>query len=375
MADWQFNFYDRGTGELMDTLPVSKCGFSQKLNGSGNLSGQIPLDADGVDPRRVLDATIPWRSMVAVQRNQAQAWCGIIREPRDRSSSSRFLSFKAVEPLELLASRFLPSTPEGGLTLPIRELAAFLLELFQTPDDDLWMRVAEIDADSPPANVTWNKWDFTAAARVLTELTERTSGIEFMQRPGRRADGRPEVLLHTGHPRIGRGQHPGSPVLEYNRTAPEASNVVDYTWSEGAGFAVRTWATSQAEGGAVLAAQAEHAYLLDAGFPLVEQHLTFDGVADTAELQARADASAAASVGPLITSSFTVLAQKGLELGDIAVGDDFRARITDRGFPPQANGDPGWDGWLRATGIEVSVDADAGVEKYNLTMADIIGRW
>jgi hypothetical protein len=163
-------------------------------------------------------------------------------------------------------------------------------------------------------------------------------------------------------------------VLEFNTDVPEVSNVLSGTLAEGPGMALRTWATSETDEGVGLAAKAERLDLIAQGYPMIERHVPVDGAATTARLQQHADALQRASSAPTLTATFTVVAHEGLELGAWSLGDDVRVRVTDPWWPARQNGAPGLDTWMRLVEYEVTPDSN-GVEKYDFTMAEMVGWW
>ncbi|MFC6883371.1 hypothetical protein [Actinomadura yumaensis] len=367
MPDWLYHCYDRATGDLIDSLPFEGVTFGQKLNAAGEFKGKVPVGRDGVTARRIRDATMPLRTMLCVQRDNALVWGGIVTAPRDRKLGDGTADITATELVGLADGWFMPT-----LTLKADQVqvARTLVE-----GRDPWLLLPEYPGDSGTlVQKKWSVWDYTPVSQSLAELNEATGGIEFTQQTSWDFFQRPLLYFVVGTPKLGRRNGDSGLVLEYNADVPEVSNVIGGTLTEGKGMATRTWATSETDEGVGLAAKAERLDLLAMGYPMIERHEAVENAATTAQLQRHADALQQASSAPTLTVQLTVAAGKGFELGDFSAGDDVRVRVTDPWWPAHQDGTPGLDTWMRLVEYEVTPD-QGGLERYVVTMADMTGWW
>jgi hypothetical protein len=374
MAEFRYHFYDLASGVRIDTLPVEDAQFTTELRGIGTLSGQIPLHADGLDTARVLEATIPDRTKIFVERDNALVWGGRLLPPRRYDSASGRVAIAAEETLGALALRFLPSLTFTGVDQ--LDIARALIAAMQ----------AEVGGDMGLTYTgglsgilrdrTYLDGDRTAALTALTDLSEVLAGFDFATQAVWGPAGTPLETILLGYPRLGRSGAAAGLVFEYNEFTGVAGapggNVAAYTWDDGPGLFTRSWAVCTTDEGTSLVAASTNADLLGQGYPLLEQTQQFEGITSQATLQAHADALSAYAGGHHVTAEFTVAAQPGIELGDWQLGDDVAVRLSDWRFPPDpATGAPGFDNYLRIVGASVTPNAD-GLEQYVFTMGDMI---
>ncbi len=370
MADYRYHFYDTSTGSYLDTLPMEGVSFSVELRGVGTLTGEIPLGASDLDAARVRDATIPDRTKVFVERDNALVWGGRLVAPRDYDSGTGRLRLNAEETLGALASRFLPTV--SYINEEQINIAQAIIALMQDEPG------GQLDLNTGPgwSNVyrdrNYQASDRTGALQAITDLSEVINGFEFATQVTWGDDGNPYELVLFGYPLLGRRGSESGLVLDYDQFTAGTGNVASYTWSDGPGLFTRSFATSETDESVQLVASATNGTLLAAGFPLLEQTQSYDGVTNMDTLQAHADALSAYASGHHVTAAFTVRAQPGTELGDWQLGDDVLVRISDWRFPPNAaTGAPGFSGYLRMVAFQVDPGVE-GAEVYTFTMADFL---
>lgn len=370
MAEYRYHFYDLRTGAHLDTLPLEEVTFSTELCGVGTLSGGVPLFDEGLAASRVLDATIPDRTKVYVERDNALVWGGRLVPPRKYDSGTGRLSVAAEETLGALGLRFLPN-----LTYTAVDQLAIARSLVSTVQAEAGGDVG-LDTGTETCGVLRDRsylaGDKTAALTALTNLSEVEGGFEFATAVVWDETGAPSERLLLGYPSLGRAGPASALVLEYDQFVATGGNVISYTWDDGPGLFTRSWATCDTEDGSQLVVSATNLALLSQGYPLLEQSQQFDGITNQATLQAHANALAAYAAGHHVTAQFTVHAQPGMEVGDWQLGDTALVRISDHRFPPDpATGAPGFAGYLRIVGVEVTPGVE-GEEQYAFTMADML---
>lgn len=369
MAEYRYHFYDLPSRTLIDTLPVEGVSFSNELRGVGSFSGTIPLYADGLDARRVMSATIPHRTKVYVERENALVWGGRLIPPRDYESAGGRLSIKAEETLGIFAYRFLPSLTFTGIEQ--LDIARSLLQTLQSgPGGDVGLTATSL-VTGRLRDRTYTAADQTVGLDAITNLSEVIDGFDFFTQVSWSPTGTPTETLVFGYPRLGRTGPGSGLVLEYDRFSG-SGNIAGYSWSDGAGLFTRSWAITTTEEGVTLVASTTNTVLLNQGYPMLEQRENYDGIVYLSTLQGHADALSIYSAGHRATASVTVRASPGMELGDWSMGDDVAVRISDHRFPPDPRtGVPGFVGYMRIVGWEVKPGPE-GDETYELTLADFL---
>jgi hypothetical protein len=370
VAEYRYHFYDLRSQAYIDTLPVEGASFSTELRGVGSFSGECPLFADGLTADRVMDATIPHRTKIFVERDNALVWGGRIVPARDYDSSTGRLRISAEETLGAFSSRFLPNLTYAGVDQLV--IARSLLQTLQADGGGNMGITFGSETSGVMRDRNYNAGDRTAGLSAFTDLSEVINGFEFATQVGWGSLGLPEEKLLLGYPRIGRAQSASGLVLEYDRFTASGGNVSAYSWSDGPGLFTRSWATTETEENVQVAASAVNTDLITAGYPLLEQSESYDGVTNLSTLEAHALALATFAAGHRVTASFTVPAAEGAELGDWQLGDDALVRISDWRFPPNPiTGAPGFSGYLRIVGVGVEPGVE-GAETYTFTMADFL---
>lgn len=367
MADYAYHFYDLA-GTRLDVLPLENASHSVELRGVGTLTGDLPLYGDGLSAGRVRDATIPDRTKIYVERDNALIWGGRLVPPRGYDSTSGRLTVNAEETLGVFGQRFLPSLTYTGVDQ--LDIARDLLTRLQADDGGDMALALQAGASGALRDRTYAAGDKTTALQALTDLSELPGGFDFATQTVWGPTG-PEEKLLLGYPRLGRSRGASGLVLTYDAFGL-GGNVASYTWEDGPGLFTRSWASTETEEGVQLVAATTNSQLITAGYPLLEQSEDYEGVVALADLQAHADALSVYGGGHHVTATFTVKAGPDLEIGDWVLGDDVMCRISDWRFPPdRVTGAPGFAGYLRIVGAETT-PGPKGAETYVFTMGDFI---
>lgn len=370
MADYRYLFYDIASKRLIDVLPLEEVSFGWEFKGVGTISGRIPLYSDDLPAQRVADAVKPYRTKVFVERSGALIWGGWLNQVPAYDSTSASLTISGEEALGYFAVRTMPTTDFTGVDQLL--IANAILETTQQQDGgDFWIHTDPAVTSGRLRDRHYAQFDQTPALTALTNLSEVIDGFDYAYQVGWVGD-TPYEQLVLGYPRLGRPAGESGMVLEYNRFVG-GGNVESYTWGDaGTPMATRSWANAETDEGVQLTASTEQTSAITAGYPLMEQNESFEGVVNYDTLKTHADEMAAYRAGPRVTATFRVKAQPGLEIGDFQLGDDVLVRITDWLFPPDpADGSPGYVGYMRLVGCSVNPGPE-GTEEYQITCGDFI---
>lgn len=369
MAEWRYHFYDLPSGELLDTLPMEQVAFGVEMRGVGTLTGSVPLYADDVDARRVLAATIPHRTKVFVERDNALVWGGRVVPPRDYSSSEGRLTINAEETLGVFAHRFLPDLTWSN-TDQFDIFRGLVAALQAEPGGDMGLTVSP-NLSGVRRDHSYLRSDHTVGLTALVNLSELINGFDFATSVSWDEHGRPKETIVLAYPLMGRFGSQTGLSMEYVRGS-DSGGIASYSWSDGEGLFTRSWATTETEEGVTMIASTTNHALIAQGYPLLEQRQSYDGIVNLETLQAHADALTIFSAGHRVTAEVTVRARPGLELGDWQMGDQALVRLTDYRFPAQpGTGAPGFHGYMRIVGWRVT-PGPPGRESYTFTMADFL---
>lgn len=369
MAVYQYHLYDHPSRTLIDTLPIEQVTFGVELRGVGVFTGSIPLYGDDLDAERVMAATIPHRTKIFVERDGTLVWGGRIIPPRDYDSSTGRITINAEETVGAFANRYLPNLSWYGVD-QFDIFRGIVTTLQSDVGGDLGLVLgAEMSGVLRDRNYLLG--DQTVGLDALTNLSEVINGFDWATQVVWDENNDPQERIVLFYPRMGRVGNQSGLVLEHDRFTG-GGNVAHYTWSDGPGLFTRSWATTETEEGVQLVASKTNTDLIAAGYPLLEQSQSYDGIVILQTLQDHADALSAYASGHRVTAELTVKASDGLELGNWQMGDEALVRVSDWRFPADpVTGAPGFAGYLRVVGWEVTPDAD-GIEEYTFTMADFL---
>jgi hypothetical protein len=370
VAEYQYHFYDLSSSHYLDSLPCENVTFTQELRGVGTFTGDLPLySSDELDSSRVLAATVPHRTKVFVERDSALVWGGRLIPPRDYDSTTGRITLNAEETLGIFDKRFLPTLSYMGIEQ--LDIARGLINTLQTgPGGNVGLQLGA-GASGVKRDRNYALGDQTTGLSALTDLSEVIGGFEFSTQTVWSTGNTPQETLLFGYPRLGRVRGATGIVIEYNRIGSASGNVISYTLSDGEGLYTRCWAVTETDEGVQLVAHTDNTALLAAGYPLLEQSESFDGIVDLKTLQGHSDAMARYAAGHHATGAFVVAATPNLQLGDWQLGDDVLVRISDWRYPPDPRtGAPGFVDYMRIVGTEVSPGGQDTIEQYTFTMAD-----
>lgn len=372
MATFLYHFYDFSSRRLIDTLPVESARFSYALSGTGTFSGELPLYADDLPADRVRAAVLAYRTKLYVERGGQLVWGGWLHEEPSYSSETGRVTVTAEESLGYFARRFLPTLSYTGVEQ--LAIARNIISVLQAePGGDMWITLDPSVTSGQLRDRNYNAYDKTDGLTALSQLSEVIAGFEYATQTIWDGSMAPLETLLLAAPQLGRRLSASGMEFDYDRFTG-TGNLEQFGWAgAGTAMATRTWAQSETDEGVQLTAYAERPDLVAGGYPLMEATESFDRVSDVATLQAHADALSAYRAGSRIIATARAKAQPGrLTLGDWQMGDDVLCRISDWKFPPDpSTGAPGFTGWLRMVGCEVTPGED-GTESYDFTLGDFL---
>jgi hypothetical protein len=343
---------------VLAELPLTQVRFDTKLNGSGSFSGVLALGDARVTALDPLDATIPARTALYVDRDGVLVWGGIVWTRR-YSSDRATLELQAADFFSYLAHRIIwPRASEESTTGqvgpylgtdPLAIVADLLTRAQELTGGNLGLTLvgtlsSSVTVDAGPfRDIDQKPYD-----QAITEISQAQQGFDFVTEVAYGSSGNRLRRIRLGWPRLGVSQATTGLVFEM------PGNVISYVWPEdGTGLIDRLWMLGTGYGQGQLISQQPADFttapLILGGDPLLEGHQSYKDVVDQATLDARASAYLAAyNQGPLTLPELTVATDLDPVLGGYSVGDWCRVRICDPRFPA------GMDDTWRITQIAVS---------------------
>lgn len=357
MATYRYLFADLRTNKVLAELPVRRPHFELGLPRAGSFSATLPLTDPKITALDPINATIPTRTAIYVDRDGVLLWGGIIWTRRYKSAT-KTLELAGAEFRSYFDHRDIVVTASYAGADQLAIARALVTDAQAYTGGDIGISVGT-QVSGVLRDRTYNGYELKNLGEALTQLSEVENGFDLAVDVAYVA-GVPTKTLSLGYPRRGRRAPDSGWLFDY------PGNIADYDWPEdGTAMATTRRATGAGDQQGMLVASATDPSLIDAGYPLLEDVRAYGDVVIQSTLQAHANADLAASKQILTLPTLTVRADMDPTIGTYIVGDDARVRITDERFPA------GVDGFFRIVNIAVDPQDD-GPEKVVLTLGQAL---
>lgn len=364
---YRYLFADTLTNSIIAELPLTGVVFGEQLNQPGTFSGHILLS--GLDPvaYNILEATIPVKCAIYVDRNGSLVWGGIIWN-RSYNSTTQTLTLNAREFDSYLERRRITSD-QVFTNIDELSIAQNLVSLAQSATyGNIGIQIG-VETSGVLVSKTYYGYEKKTYFSALQDLSRADNGFDFNIEVAYDGSGAPTKTLVLGYPRIGTvysATNPSVPVFEL-----PAGNIVEYEYPEdGSTCANTVYALGAGSNEGKLSATGQDTTKLTSGWPLIEEQANYSDVTDQTYLQNLADGQVAAVSYPPTVMKLTVPAFVDPEFGTYSLGDDCRVRITDQRFPATGSGtsnQAGLDEVYRIVGISVQ-PGENGPERVTLSL-------
>lgn len=353
MADYRFLAVDLLSHTQLADLPLSGAQYGQVLNQAGECGGTLTLPSDFTHAKILVDATIPLRRAVYVERDGVLVWGGPIwaRNMTDPQT----VTIKALEWWSLFARRLI-STTKTYTNIDQLFIARQLVDYAQSK----YGGALGIDVDSTVSAVyrdrTYESSDFKPVGEAVSQLAAVDDGFDFAIDVAWDYSTSPPSIqrtFRTYYPQRGRTGAATGLVWELGR------NVSKIGWPEdgtNASNSVRILGATVNDqlmtSSSVVGLRTD---ILNQGYPLLEQSLSMTDINVQATLDAHAIAEVNARAVPVVLPPVTVNGNLDPQIGSYITGDECRLRI-------QPNSDPrfpdGVDETRRITAWKVDAQTD-----------------
>ncbi|MFD0562915.1 hypothetical protein ACFQ2M_13415 [Kitasatospora saccharophila] len=359
--------------------------YSTELNGIGTCTATLPLNSTTA-PLLPMDATIPTRTVLYIDRDGVIVWAGIVwtRRPLERGGQIYGAQLQAAELPSywqhrhvnvLLSTDPTVLTANGANTAYVpagqrmyADQAWIVWSLLQYAAADI-SGAGSIGVDTnlltAPTGITRTR-TYDPAERpviydLIAQLAEVDNGFDWGIETGWNGDGSRYRRWQVYYPRRGR---PAS-LTGFTFQHGPGGNILAPDWPEdGTLLATRAIALGSGQGIGVVVGQAEATDMLAAGWPLLETVAKYSGVSEYNTIQSHAAADLAAHSNATTAPTFSVLADADPVLGSYTVGDSARFIVDPNPYYPN-----GLDDELRIVTIKVTVTS-GGPETVALTCVE-----
>jgi hypothetical protein len=397
VGDYQYAATNLLTGQVLhDRLPLAVSSCSASLNGGGTLNGTLPLSEPYEVNAPALAALDQGRSVLWVLDDGYPVWCGINWDSNDSTRSQPSTPVTAQTFDSLWSKRVISDTIEyDGIDLfdAFRDLLTYGLTKqsgYITPDSPAVNRapglLAAFASNGRAARLILPDPDIKAGVPWAATYTysdrgqigaawqdmAASGGLEYAFVPGLDPDGELAVYLQLAYTQLGRPQAESGIVFAF------PGNCSDYGWpvtrSQGSNW---VWASAAPNGSAATwqslwphgVDQAD----LDAGYPIVETSLSWQGSTVTSQPQVNnwADGQVAMRTAGMVLPTFVVPGGVRPGVKDIVLGDGAWASLTSDKHPPRPDGSPGIQQVVRITGWNLTPPGDQQQEVLAVTTSAI----
>lgn len=398
MSNWTYCATDLLTGKVLaDTLPLTVQSFGSTLNGSGTLTGSLNFAADYRSNIPFLNALAARRAVLWALADKYPVWAGMQLDQPDMSRAQGTLPISAQTMDALWGKRLISDTIEyqsvelytafldlttygmtknspyiatGGVS-PAATRQAGYLAMVATQG-----RVARLMLPTPGGSgQTWTAGytysDLTAVNSAWSDMCA-SGNLEYYFEPGLDENDQLAIFLRLGYIALGR------PLAETGLTLTYPGSLLDYgfpvTGSQGSNY---VWATAPPNGSTVtwMSEWPHGADLNDlASYPLMESTVSWQGsvVTTQAQVDSFADGQVAMVTAGMTAPVLNVGGGAWPLVRNLHLGDAAKLSLTSQLHPPGLNGEPGYQGEVRITGLTVYPSGPAQSEYCQLTTSAVV---
>lgn len=358
MTTYRYLVVDLRTDTVLAELPFTSVSFSQEINAIGSWQGEILMTDVQEEYMNIVNATIPGRNGIYVDRNGVLIWGGVIWG-RTYNSESQKLSINAREFLSYFERRRIVADAifvnKDQLTV-----TQSLVNTAQAGAGDI-----NVIVGSETSGITISKnyygYELKSVFSAIQDLSRSSSAFDFRIKVAYDNGGNFTKTLELGYPRLGTAyssSNTSAPVFEF-----PAGNVISYEYPEDATIAAnKIYAVGAGSNEGKLIATATNVNYLSAGWAILEDSANYSDITDSTLLSNLAAGQLAAVTYPPTTLKITAPAWQDPQLGSFDVADDVRVRIRDPRFPN------GIDATYRLVALAVSVGENDSGEHMTLTL-------
>lgn len=366
MAQYTYLFADLLTNEVLGELPLFGTYFEKYVNNTGNANfsfkiGQGGLDDTRLDDKLALQATIPGRTALYVDRDGDLIWGGIVWS-RVYQSQAKTVSCTAQTMDSYLFRRVRRANAlyVASLNWDQRNIVIDLLQKMVEeggPQSDLGLLLP--DTFSTEVVRTKNVWgyDFNFYGDLIQSIYQLDNGFDFMIDVAyQRSVPRRFVLI--GYPNLGDAvDDPNIVTLDY------PGPIFNYYWPESvSGGADQAWAVGAGDGASKLFGVATDSASLDAGYPLLEVVNSYTDVTQMSTINAHAAGDLETNKIPSSIPTLNVTPDE-MDFNNFQVGTYCRLVIEDDRFPD------GFDDTVKINGWTLTPNQSSGSESCTLVVA------
>jgi len=361
---YRYLFTDVVTGATIGELNMTGVTFDQKLNTPGTLNAHILLDGINTAALNVNASTIPMRCAIHVDRNGTIIWGGVIWA-RSYDSKTQILTITAREWLSYFERRKITNTI-AFTAIDQMAVAQQLVQNAQSVPNGNVKCLYNVDPLSTTTSgttitQTYYSYELKTVFTEIQALSQQAGGFDYAIDCYYEGGGNIAKSFNTYYPR--RGIAYSSTLASVPVFELPSGNVISYNFPEDGSLAANTvYIQGAGSNEGKLIATASDTAKYTAGWPLLEDALTYNNITDPAVLAKLATGKLNSVSYPPTTLTLIAPPYQDPYFGTYRVGDDVRVRITDQRFPS------GSDATYRIVALAVQA-GEKQPERVTLTLA------
>jgi hypothetical protein len=327
MTDYRYVFSSLRNEQVIEEISLYGVYMDLALNFGGQFNGTFQLDQEGKMNSALLDATVPGKTYVAVERNGIPIWVGMIWSRTYQSQSKSMQIF--AQSFENYPKYQLMETDFSRTGMDQRNVFC-----------NLWTDMQSVYGRNININIPST---FTPTARIkdISVLASDTKYyIEAMKSIADGADGFDWYIgvskqgnyyvknLVIGYPNLGIPEIPYMTVFEYPGSI---TNYYDTESMADAGTDI--FLIGSGEGSDMLLTKIEQTSMIDDGWPRYDQIISQKDIDDHILFEDLAAREVINRRPPMEITKITVKADKTPDFGSWNLGDTVKVVINDARFP------------------------------------------
>jgi hypothetical protein len=354
MATYRYLFADVLTGSVLAELPLYGVSFSKYLSKAGNFTGTYPLYSTQLDNADVLNATLPGRTAIYIERNGALVWGGIIWT-RLWQSDQRVLEMTAQTFESYLYKQVIERT-QSFVNVDQKNILALLVSNMQSKSSaNIGITVPGTFSSSIVRSTTFWDYETWTYGRAAENLAGYADGLDWYIDVQYGSLGAPIKQLTIGDV-LGQPQTTTQLAWDYPGT------VSKYTLPESASQGATTViGVGAGDGPTTLKAKSVAQTLLNGGYPDLQEIYSNKDVSKPNTLASQTQAYLNSIKVPVTTPSVWIDPDQGW--GQFALGDSAFLSIVDDRFPF-----PGTRFAVRVVGLEARPPESDNDEELKLVL-------
>jgi hypothetical protein len=356
---YRYLFADLLTNAVIAELPLTNVNFTQQLNAAGTLTGELLLTGLNSAQLNVLNATIPAKCVVYVDRSGVLVWGGIIWN-REWDTSNQHIKITARE-FESYFERRRITTTQNYTAVDQLTVAQNLITAAQAvPYGNIGVIVPNNTSGVTITQIYYN-YELKSYFTAISDLAKATNGFDFNIVVSYDSGGNIIKSLVLGYPRLGNTYSTSSTTVPVFMIP--AGNIVQYNYKEdGTKAANKIYLTGAGSNEGKLIATGTDSTKTAAGWALLEDSMNYSNITDSTLLGNMATGQV--NVVSYPPQTIQVVAPPYIDpvFGTYSIGDQARLVIQDDLYPS------GFDGTYRIVGLNVSPGENNTPERVTITL-------